>query len=122
MAHAWLGYFNYWAVAILLLIGLYGMLVKPNLIRKLMAMNIMQVAVIFFYISLASKRNALPPILSEGAGVIVSDFVNPLPHALMMTAIVVSVSTTGAALALIIRIYRKYGTISEPELLERLKK
>ena len=98
------------------------MLAKPNLVRKLMAMNILQVAVIMFFISVAAKSGATVPIAVEGDEVrVATAYVNPLPHALMLTAIVVSVSTTGVALALLIRIHRRYGTLNEVELLEKLR-
>ena len=116
------GHLQYWLSAALLLIGLYGMLAKPHFVRKLMAMNILQVAVIMFFISLAAKSGATPPIALEGAEPLVGvSYVNPLPHALMLTAIVVSVSTTGVALALLIRIHLRYGTLNEVELLEKLR-
>ncbi len=116
------GQLHYWLSAALLLIGLYGMLAKPNLVRKLMAMNILQVAVIIFFISVAAKSGATVPIAVEGDEArVATAYVNPLPHALMLTAIVVSVSTTGVALALLIRIHRRYGTLNEVELLEKLR-
>ena len=115
-----LGHINYWLAGALLLIGLYGMLAQPHLVKKLMAMNIMQVAVIMFYISLAVKTNATAPLEVEGVHGIAA-YINPLPHALMLTAIVVGVSTTGVALALLIRIYRRYGTLDEGEILERMR-
>ena len=111
---------NYWLEALLLLIGLYGMLMQPNLLKKLMAMNILQVAVIMFFIALADKTGATAPIEMHGV-TDVDAYINPLPHALMLTAIVVGVSTTGVALALLIRIHRHYGTLEEPELLERMQ-
>lgn len=113
---------HYWLSAVLLLIGLYGMLAQPHLVRKLMAMNILQVAVIMFFISLAWKTGGTAPITrTRGEHPIVQEYINPLPHALMLTAIVVSVSTTGVALALLIRIHRRYGTLDERELLARMK-
>lgn len=115
-----LSHMNYWLAALLLLIGLHGMLIRPNLLRKLMAMNILQVAVIMFFIALADKTGATAPIEVKGLTQ-ATDYINPLPHALMLTAIVVGVSTTGVALALLIRIYRHYGTLEEPELLERMR-
>ena len=122
MAGSISGQLHYWLIATLLLIGLYGMLAKPNLVRKLMAMNILQVAVIMFFISLAAKSGATVPIAAEGdEAPVATEYVNPLPHALMLTAIVVSVSTTGVALALLIRIHRRYGTLNEVELLEKLR-
>ncbi len=122
MAGSISGQLHYWLSAALLLIGLYGMLAKPNLVRKLMAMNILQVAVIIFFISVAAKSGATVPIAIEGDEArVATAYVNPLPHALMLTAIVVSVSTTGVALALLIRIHRRYGTLNEVELLEKLR-
>lgn len=113
---------NYWLAASLFLIGLYGILKPPHLVRKLMAMNIMQAAVIVFFVSLGYKEGATPPIARYGEREPrASSYINPLPHTLMLTAIVVSVSTTGVALALLIRIHRRYGTLEENELLEKLK-
>jgi multicomponent Na+:H+ antiporter subunit C len=119
-----LGHLNYWLATLLLLIGLHGMLIRPNLVKKLMAMNVMQVAVIMFFISLAVKTGGTAPIELHGdahTAPQAAAYINPLPHALMLTAIVVGVSTTGVALALLIRIYRYYGTLEEPELLERMQ-
>ena len=123
------GYMNYWMAAMLMLIGFYGMLCRPNLVQKLMALNVLQVAVIMFFISLAVKTGATIPIERHESETLghaattaadVASYINPLPHALMLTAIVVGVSTTGVALALLIRIYRHYGTVEEPEILERM--
>lgn len=113
---------NYTLSALLFLIGLYGILSRAHLVRKLMAMNILQVAVIVFFITLAYKSDATPPIARAGdLHPAAHDYINPLPHALMLTAIVVSVSTTGVALALLIRIHRRFGTLDESALLEKLK-
>ncbi len=113
---------NYWLAATLFLIGLYGILARPHLVRKLMAMNILQVAVIVFFIILGFKSDATPPIVRHGDETpLARDYINPLPHTLMLTAIVVGVSTTGVALALLIRIHRRYGTLDETELIEKLK-
>ncbi len=116
------GYLHYWLSATLLIIGLYGMLARPNLIRKLMAMNVLQVAVIMFFIALSAKSGATAPIATAGERDLLSQsYINPLPHALMLTAIVVSVATTGVALALLVRIHRRFGTLDERELLVRLR-
>ena len=116
------GQLQYALAAALLLVGLYGMLVKTNFVRKLMAMNVMQVGVIVFFVSLAVRTGGTPPIEIEhqAPGTAVA-YANPLPHALMLTAIVVSVSTTGVALALLIRIHRRFDTLDEAELLDRLR-
>lgn len=116
------GYYNYWVIDVLFLLGLYGMLVKPNLVKKLISMNVMQVAVILFFLSLGQKHGATPPILLHAhSGVpVVDEYANPLPHALMLTAVVVSLSTTGVALALLIRIKRRYASLEEPEILRSM--
>ncbi len=112
----------YFIVMLLFLVGLFGIFSCPNLLRKLMAMNILQVSVIVFYILLAAKNDSKPPIFTETAEIDPSLYSNPLPHTLMLTAIVVGVSTTGVALALLLRIYRRYGTLDEKELLRRMEK
>jgi len=119
---AFLTHAEYWLAALLLFWGVYGVLASNHLLRKLMAMNIMQVGVIVFFIALAAKSGATAPVVVDvNQSIQASGYVNPLPHALMLTAIVVSVSTTGVALALLIRIQRRYGTLQETTLLERLK-
>ena len=120
---AFLTHAEYWLAALLFLWGGYGVLASNHLLRKLMAMNIMQVGVIVFFIALAAKSGATAPVVVEvNQSIQASGYVNPLPHALMLTAIVVSVSTTGVALALLIRIQRRYGTLQGTTLLERLKR
>jgi len=113
---------EYFLTIVLLLVGLYGIVARQHFLRKLMAMNILQVAVIVFFIALSAKSGAtVPVVIEDGHEVNVASYVNPLPHALMLTAIVVSVSTTGVALALLIRIRRRYGTLSETMLLAKLR-
>lgn len=110
------------AAAALFTLGLSGVALLPNLIRKLLAMNVMQVGVIVFFVSLAFKEGASVPILTEGVEPTAAAFLNPLPHTLMLTAIVVSVSTTGLALSLLLAIRRREGTLNEARLLERLRR
>ncbi len=117
--------YNYWAVITLLLIGLYAMIAKKNLVKKIIGMNIFQTAIILFYVSIGSKKGATIPIILHGpAGsshaVHAADYINPLPHVLMLTAIVVSVATLGVALALAMKIYSQYGTLEEDEILEKI--
>jgi multicomponent Na+:H+ antiporter subunit C len=106
---------------VLLMIGLYGMLLKRNMIKKLIGMNIFQGAIILFYIVHAYKHGASVPVYDERLGEHPELYMNPIPHGLMLTAIVVSVATTGVALALLIVIYRNFGTLEEGELLEKLR-
>lgn len=109
---------NFWTYVILMMIGLYAMIAKNNLVKKIVGMSIFQTAIIFFYISIGCKKGATIPILKHhGHGQInIADYVNPLPHVLMLTAIVVGVATLGVALALAIRIYNEYGTLEEDEI------
>jgi multicomponent Na+:H+ antiporter subunit C len=123
-----IGKYNYWIYISLMMIGFYAMIAKKNLVKKLVGMNIFQTAIILFFISTSSKSGATIPILEHGGhgeaahhAVDAFAYLNPLPHVLMLTAIVVMVSTFGVALALIIMIYRKYGTLEEDEIIKALE-
>lgn len=123
MLDFFMGHYAYWFTFILLVIGLYGMMMKKNLVKKLIGMTIFQVSVIIFYISGASKWGGTVPVLDEALGVAdPGKYINPLPHTLMLTAIVVGVATTGVAFALVISIYKRYKTLDETLLLSRMKK
>jgi multicomponent Na+:H+ antiporter subunit C len=117
--------YNYWLYVVLMMIGFYAMLAKRNLVKKLLGLNIFQTAIILMFVSAGVKHGAKIPILDKHDalehGVNVAQIVNPLPHVLMLTAIVVSVSVTGVALAILQRIYRRYGTLEEDEILEKIK-
>ena len=116
--------YNYWIYVVLMMIGFYAMIGKRNLVKKLLGMNIFQTAIILFFISMGAKRGGSIPILDKEAAlagaVKVAEVVNPLPHVLMLTAIVVSVSVTGVALAVMQRIYKEYGTLEEDEILDKI--
>lgn len=121
--------YNYWLYIILMMIGLYAMIVKNNLIKKLVGMNIFQTSIILFYVSIGYKKGATIPIIEQAQGsghggekllIHAADYINPLPHVLMLTAIVVSVATFGVALALAVRIYQRYQTLEEDEIRMRL--
>ncbi len=120
------GKFNYWAFIILMMIGIYAMIAKKNLVKKIIGMNIFQTAIILFYISTAAKRDAGIPIIAHGHGLsehgaLAAEYINPLPHVLMLTAIVVSVATLGVALTLAVKVYRGYGTLEEDEIADRIR-
>lgn len=120
------GRFNVAAYVALMMIGFYAMLAKGNLVKKLVGMNIFQWSIILFVVSLGAKRGATIPIVEGGHGLPVAavdaaHYVNPLPHVLMLTAIVVGVATTGVALALLLRIHSRYGTLEEDEVLARIR-
>jgi multicomponent Na+:H+ antiporter subunit C len=118
-----LGHYAYWFAFILMMIGLYGMMMKKNLVKKLIGMNIFQVSVIIFYVSTAVKWGGTVPILDPKISAAnTANYINPLPHCLMLTAIVVGVATTGVAFALVISIFKRYKTLDESVLLERMKK
>jgi len=117
---------NYWVYIILMMIGLYGIIAKNNLIKKIIGMNILQTSVILFFISVGAKLDATIPIIehendSAHSAVSAAHYINPLPHVLMLTAIVVAVATLGVALALVIRIHQRYHTLEENEILERIQ-
>lgn len=111
----------YSLVMILFFLGVYGMVLSKNYMKKLMAMNVMQVAVIFFYLCLAQKDGGMIPVLN-GATTDPNAYINPLPHGLMLTAIVVSLGTTGVAISLLMRIKEIYGSVEEVEVLRRASK
>ncbi|MBW6521486.1 MAG: cation:proton antiporter subunit C [Desulfoarculaceae bacterium] len=120
---ALLGHYNNWAFILLLMIGFYAMIAKNNLIKKVIGMSIFQTAIILFYVSMAVKKNSTIPILDHGHGAVehaidVAAYASPLPHVLMLTAIVVGVATLGVALAIIQKIHRTYDTIEEDEIME----
>lgn len=107
-----IGHYNYWIVIILMMVGLYTVISRGNLIKKVIGLNIFQVSVFFLYISLGAVDGGAAPIVTEG----VETYSNPLPHVLILTAIVVGVATTALALALVIRIKESYGTIEEDKI------
>ncbi len=111
-----IGLWNYWAVIVLMMIGLYIMISRGNLVKKIMGMNIFQVSVIMLYVSMGKVRGGTAPILQEGLENVV--YSNPLPHVLMLTAIVVGVATTAVGLALAVRIKEAYGTVEEDEIVK----
>ncbi len=121
--------YNYWISLILMLTGLYGMISKNNLLKKVIGMSIFQTAIILFYVSIGAKKNATIPIVEHGhnghdaahAVIHAADYVNPLPHVLMLTAIVVGVATLGVALALIQKINQVHDTIEEDEILRSME-
>ena len=108
----------YSLVLILMFLGMFGMIIANNYMKKMMAMNVMQVAVILFFLCFAQKTGGMIPILN-GITTDPSLYINPLPHALMLTAIVVSLGTTGVAIALLMRIKETYGSVEEDDILRR---
>ena len=111
------GLYHYWVVMALMMTGLYVVIAKGNLLKKIIGLNIFQVSVIIFYVSMGKVRGGTAPILAEGFEV----YSNPLPHVLMLTAIVVGVATTALGLSLVVRVQEAYGAIEEDEIREQEK-
>jgi len=106
-----LDYYNYWIVVFLMMTGFYIVISANNLVKKIVGLNVFQTSVFMLYISMGKVTGGTAPIVAEG----VTQYSNPLPHVLILTAIVVGVATTAVGLALIIRIKRAYGTVEENE-------
>jgi len=145
-----LALYNYWVVIILMMAGLYIMIARHNLVKKMIGLSIFQTSIFYLYISMGKVKGGTAPILLEmpshghasnnGLGDVLNPvatanaaqaadgvaanaaaastivYSNPLPHVLILTAIVVGVATTAVGLALIVRIHEEYGTIEEDEL------
>lgn len=118
-----LGLVNYWMVIVLLMTGLYVLMAKENLVKKVIGLNLFQSAVILFYVTLGKVREGTAPIYTHddlerlaGGQALETTYSNPLPHVLMLTAIVVGIATTALALALVARIHEAYGTIEESDI------
>ncbi len=107
----------YYLTLLLLALGLYGIIVCKNYMKKLICMNIMQVAVIFFFLCFGQKNGGTIPVAMSDV-IFAKDYHNLIPHGLMLTAIVVSLGTTGVGLALLTRIREKYGSIEEADIIE----
>ncbi len=106
------GLYNYWIVVVLMMIGFYVVIAQGNLVKKIFGLNIFQVGVFVFYISMAKVDGGTAPILGDGIEI----YSNPLPHVLILTAIVVGIATMALGLALVVRIRDAYGTIEEDEI------
>ena len=106
------GLMPYWVIMVLMMMGLYIVIAHGNLIKKIVGLNVFQVSVFLLYITMAKVEGGTAPILAEG----IKLYSNPLPHVLILTAIVVGVATTVLGLALVVRIHNAYGTIEDEEI------
>ena len=106
------GLFNYWIVIILMMAGFYMVMAHGNLVKKVVGLNVFQVSVFVFYITMGKVTGGTAPILDPKYEV----YTNPLPTVLILTAIVVGVATTALALALVVRIRDAFGTIEDEEI------
>ena len=109
------GLYDYWIVVALMMAGLYIVIARSNLVKQMVGLGIFQSSVFIFYIAMGKVEGGTAPILTEGA----TAYSNPLPHVLILTAIVVGVATLALGLALIVRINEAYGTIEEDEIHEK---
>ena len=109
-----LGLYNYWVAIALMMMGFYIVIANGNLIRKLIGLNIFQASVFILYISMGYLTGGTAPIYSEAY----TQYSAPLPHVLILTAIVVGIATTALGLALTVRIYQAYGSIDEDDINE----
>lgn len=107
-----LGLYNYWVVVCLMMIGFYVLISQGNLVKKMIGLTVFQTSVIIMYVSMGKITGGTAPVLLEREAV----YSNPLPHVLMLTAIVVGVATTAVGFALIVRINEAFGTVEEDEI------
>lgn len=114
LAH-FIGHYDYWAMIFLAMAGLFIVIARGNLIKKLVGLGIFQTSVYLLYVAPGKIVGGTAPIVAEGFGV----YSNPLPHVLILTAIVVGVATLALGLALVVRIREAYDSIEEDEILRR---
>mgnify|MGYP001164637897 CR=1 FL=1 len=110
----WLGLYNYWVFTLLLVTGIYAVIARTNLIKKLIGMAIFQSAVFLLYITMNKVTDGTAPIIQDGS--VERLYSNPLPQVLILTAIVVGIATLALGLAIVVRIHEAYDTIEEDEI------
>jgi multicomponent Na+:H+ antiporter subunit C len=108
-------HYGYWIAVLLMIVGLYITIASGNLVKKLIGLGIFQTSVYLLYIAPGKLIGGTAPILSEAF----RTYSNPLPHVLILTAIVVGVATLALGLAIVVRVREAYGTIEEDEILDR---
>ena len=122
LIQVWVARPNFIAFVVLFLWGLYITVTHHNFVKRLIGLYLVQTSVIFFLVTTSGKQGATVPILLSTTEAVQADaYVNPLPHVLTLTAIVVQVATLGVSLALVAAIYRKYGSLDEEDILKRLE-
>ena len=113
MISSTIGIWNYWIVFLLMMIGLFLVIGRKNFLKKIVGLTIFQTSVFLLYITFGKIKGGTPPILNNAIDTVYS---NPLPHVLILTAIVVGVATTALGLSLVLRINSEYGSIEEDEV------
>ena len=109
------GHYSYFVTVLLMVAGLYVTIARGNLVKKLIGLSIFQTSVYLLYIAPGKLIGATAPIVAKGY----ESYSNPLPHVLILTAIVVGVATIALGLAIVVRIREAYGTIEEDRILEQ---
>lgn len=112
------GHYNYWIFIFLMMLGFYVVVARGNLVKKIIGLNIFQASVFLLYISIGKVFGGTAPIIIDSVDGSPVTYSNPLPHVLILTAIVVGVATTALGLSLVVRINEAYGTIEEDEISE----
>lgn len=110
------GLYNYWMVIVLMMTGLYVVMARPNLVKKIMGVAMFQMSVIMIFITMGKVRGGTAPIFVQGAEDVA--YSNPVPHVLMLTAIVVGIATVALGLALTVRVYEEFETLEDDDLRE----
>jgi multicomponent Na+:H+ antiporter subunit C len=111
------GLYNYWIAIVLAMAGLYIVISRGNLVKKIIGLNVFQASVFLLYITMGKVEGGTAPIIAEGF----ATYSNPLPSVLILTAIVVGVATTALGLALVVRINREFGSIEEDDIHEQIR-
>lgn len=106
------GLFNYWIVIVVMMAGLYIVMSSGHLVKKIVGLNIFQTAVFILFISMGKVAGGTAPIIDPS----ITIYSNPLPHVLILTAIVVGVATTALGLAIAVRVHEAYDTVEEDEI------
>lgn len=109
---AFAGHYTYWVTVLLMAAGLYIMIARGNLVKKLIGLSVFQTSVYLLYIAPGKLIGGTAPIVAEGYQV----YSNPLPHVLILTAIVVGIATLALGLAIVVRVREAYGSIEEDEI------
>lgn len=112
------GHWNIYLVIVLMMLGFYTLIARGNMVKKMVGLNVFQTSAFIFYISMGKINNSTAPILLDDP---LAVYANPLPHVLILTAIVVGVATTAVGYALIVRIYESFGTIEDDEIADLME-
>jgi multicomponent Na+:H+ antiporter subunit C len=108
-------HFNYWIAVVVAMLGLYAVISSGNLVKKLIGLSMFQTAIFLLFITVGKIEGGTAPIIDEAYTV----YSNPLPHVLILTAIVVSVATLSVGLALAVAMKREYGSVEEDDIHEQ---